>query len=539
MEKADVLIIGSGVAALQLAKRLHDDMNVIIITKSFIANGNSNLAQGGVAAAIGEQDHPDRHFTDTLEAGRFHNDRKIVREVTRAAPGLIEELWTEGCQFDTDAKGRLLLGMEGAHSEQRIVHGGGDATGRRLMEHLAPIAASTCTVIENMYIFDLIKDFNGRCIGAKGKSTDGTITTYYAVHVVLATGGCGRLYSHTSNAETVTGDGIALAYKAGAEIADMEFIQFHPTLLYLNGQTHGLISEAVRGDGGRLVTDAGEPIMDGIHPLGDLAPRHVVAQTIYDYLSKGTQVYLDVSAIKNFNQRFPTITALCEKNHVDWRRRIPVAPGSHFLMGGVKTDLAGRTSIKGLYAIGETACTGLHGANRLASNSLLEGLFMGKKLAEQIMESIVEDERQDVHSFTGTRAEQPVEKQEEVHWFTRTNQRECRLPDIKEIQQTMMDHVGIVRSEEGLFTQKQWLEKFQINDLLQADMGFFTFEEMTRAFMLMTSRLITEGAWKRTESRGGHFRSDYPCENNNLWLGKHIIHKRNEIDEQIETAAAT
>lgn len=527
MKKADVLIIGSGVAALQLAKRLRDDKNVIIITKSFLENGNSNLAQGGVAAAVGKSDCPDSHYADTLEAGGYHNDRGVAWAVTREAPGLIEELWKDGCRFDTDAQGGLLLGMEGAHSENRIVHGGGDATGRRIMAHLASAIAGKFTVIENMFVFDLIIDPCGqRCIGAKGKYADGGIETFFADHIVLATGGCGQLYSHTSNAETVTSDGIALAYKAGAEIADMEFIQFHPTLLYLDGKTHGLISEAVRGDGGKLVTEKGDAIMEGIHPLEDLAPRHIVAQTIYDHLRAGTPIYLDVSAIENFAERFPTITALCEKNHVDWKTRIPVAPGSHFLMGGVKTDLIGRTSINGLYAIGETACTGLHGANRLASNSLLEGLFMGEKLSEWL-----NGDEGTVRTLPGKMGKKSP--------FTRSKKRDVQLPEINDIKQSMMDNVGIVRSEAGLVKQKRWLESFHIKDLLNADLDHLTLDEMTRGFMLITAWLITESALERTESRGGHYRSDYPAEDNHIWMDREIIQKRSESNEQIETAVAT
>ncbi len=529
MKKADVLIIGSGVAALQLAKRIRDEKNVIIITKSFLKNGNSNLAQGGVAAAIGKNDHVDSHYADTLEAGRFHNDRTAVLKVAKAAPRLVKELWAEGCRFDTDEEGRLLLGMEGAHSEHRIVHGGGDATGQRIMEHLESAVADKFTIIENTFVFDLIIDSCNRCIGAKGKSADGSIESFFADHIVLATGGCGQLYPHTSNAETVTGDGVALAYKAGAEIADMEFIQFHPTLLYLNGKTQGLISEAVRGDGGSLVTEDGLAIMEGVHPMGNLAPRHIVAQTIYDYLREEKQIYLDVSTIEHFAERFPTITTLCERNHVDWKKQIPVAPGSHFLMGGVKTDLIGRTSIKGLYAIGEVACTGLHGANRLASNSLLEGLFMGEKLSGWINENRKQDEM-DLRNAEFPENRRPL---------TKINHHDMRLPEIKDIKRTMMDNAGIVRTEEGLLKQKHWLESFQIEEWLNMDLGHFTFEELTRVSMLITSWLITDAAIKRTESRGGHFRSDHPCEKNHDWIGRKIIQKRNENNEQIETAVAT
>lgn len=521
MKKAHVLIVGSGVAALQLAKRLRDDMNVIIITKSYVNNGNSNLAQGGIAAALGRNDRPEYHFIDTLEAGRFHNDQEAVRAITDEGPSLIRELLEEGCPFDKSDEGNLLLGMEGAHSNHRIIHGGGDATGKCVMDHLEPKVTDRLEIMENRHVFELIID-RETCLGVKCRNKDGTIEYFYADHVVLATGGCGQLYSHTSNAKTVTGDGIALAYRAGAEIADMEFIQFHPTLLYINGETRGLVSEAVRGDGGRLVTEDGRPIMEGIHPMGDLGPRHVVAQTIYNHLREGKRIFLDVSGIHSFEKRFPTITSLCEKYNIDWKKRIPVAPGSHFLMGGIKTDLWGRTSIKGLYAIGEVACTGLHGANRLASNSLLEGLYMGKKLAEWL------------NAKRDGGLESPIQPA-----FRRTKNIQRSLPTIEDIQQSMMDNVGIIRTEEGLVKQKCWLESFDIDGLIKTDFENFTTEEMTRAFMLITSWLITNAALNRTESRGGHFRSDFPCENDQLWLRKQTIQKRNEMNEPIEAAAAT
>ena len=238
--------------------------------------------------------------------------------------------------------------------------------------------------------------------GSKVKNEKNEIETFLANHIVLASGGCGQLYSYTSNADTVTGDGIALAYRAGAEITDMEFIQFHPTLLYVNGQTRGLISEAVRGEGARLVTAEGKAIMEGIHPLGDLAPRHIVSQIIYDYLRQGIEVFLDISKVHEFPNRFPNITAMCVNNGVDLKEgKIPIAPGSHFLMGGIKTDLIGGTSLHGLYAIGEVACTGIHGANRLASNSLLEGLYMGAGLAEWVNSQPVEESTHMIFSDRG------------------------------------------------------------------------------------------------------------------------------------------
>jgi L-aspartate oxidase len=332
------------------------------------------------------------------------------------------------------------------------------------------------------------------------------------------------LFTYTSNADTVSGDGIAMAYLAGAEVVDMEFIQFHPTLLYLNGETKGLISEAVRGEGAVLITDDGTPIMEGVHPQKDLGPRHVVSQKIYEYLKNGFNVYLDISKIENFKQRFPSITAICEENGLQLSEgRIPVAPGSHFLMGGIKTDLFGRTSINGLYAIGEAACTGLHGANRLASNSLLEGLYMGEKLASILNESVYENP-------SWTEITGPFIPQEKVI-----------LPDLQEIKDTMMERVGIVRNKVNLQNQKVWLDTFKATQLNNLDC--YSNEEITKIFMLIIANLITEAALQRTESRGGHFRSDYAKEDDHYWLNKTIIHKNSRgmesNHEYIETALAT
>lgn len=524
MTNNDVLILGSGIAALQLASLLNKDINVRILTKEKVRTANSYLAQGGIAAAIGEHDHPSKHITDTLEAGRYHNNQKAVEQIIHAAPGLIKFITEQGSVFDKNQKGELLLGMEGAHSEKRIVHGGGDATGKNMVEFLISTLKENVTIEEDVFAYELLLNSENRCIGVKTKGSDGQIKNYYSNNTILATGGCGQLFTYTSNADTVSGDGIAMAYLAGAELVDMEFIQFHPTLLYLNGETKGLISEAVRGEGAVLVTDDGTPIMEGVHPLKDLGPRHVVSQKIYEYLKKGYNVYLDISKIKNFKQRFPSITSICEENGIQLSKgRIPVAPGSHFFMGGIKTDLFGRTSIKGLFAIGEAACTGLHGANRLASNSLLEGLYMGEKLSSWLNEAVYED-------IVGTEIKRPFIPQEKVI-----------LPDRQQIKDTMMERVGIVRNEVNLKNQKAWLDTFnahQINDL-----DNYSLEEMTKIFMLMIANLITEAALKRTESRGGHYRSDYPMEDDHHWLNKTIIHKNSRgmetNHEYIETALAT
>lgn len=524
MTQDDVLIIGSGIAALQLSAHLSNELNVRIITKSKLRDANSYLAQGGIAAAIGGQDHPSKHLMDTLKAGRFYNNEESVRKIIFEAPALIREIHSKSSVFDRNENGELLLGMEGAHCEKRIVHSGGDATGKNVVEFLAGEQKDHITIDENVFVYELIiKD--GRCIGVKAKKADGKIQAYYAQFIIIATGGCGQLYSYTSSADTVSGDGIAMAYLAGAAIVDMEFLQFHPTLLYIDGQTRGLISEAVRGEGGILVTEEGTPIMEGVHPYKDLAPRHVVSQKIYEYVKKGKDIYLDITKIPNFTKRFPTITANCLENGIDLSKgRIPVVPGSHFLMGGIKTDLIGRTSIEGLFAIGEAACTGLHGANRLASNSLLEGLYQGKKLSEWINSNKENEE------FAAAK----------LTYHAGTKKQTC-LPEIKSLQDSMMDRVGIVRNADMLEKQKNWLAQFHVHEMKELDQ--YSIEDLTKMFMVIVAELITDSAIQRKESRGGHYRSDYPVEDDRNWIKKSIIHtlkqEEEKTNEQIQALLAT
>ncbi len=523
MEVYDVLIIGSGVAALQLATSLSHEKSVKIITKSQIKNTNSYMAQGGIAAAMGSQDDPSKHIADTLEAGRFHNNEETVREILNEAPTLIDEFSKQAHIFDKAQDGSLLLGLEGAHSEKRIVHSGGDATGKNVIEHLMSRLTENIEVEENIFAYQLIIDSRSkRCVGVKAKDPDGTIRFFYGDAVVLATGGCGQLYPFASGAPTVTGDGIVMAYLAGAEIADMEFIQFHPTLLYKDGETKGLISEAVRGEGAIIITEDGTPIMQGVHPLKDLAPRHIVSQTIFNAIEKGRDVFLDIKSIQNFQQRFPSITAICEANHIQIADgKIPVVPGCHFLMGGIKTDVIGCTSINGLFAIGEAACTGLHGANRLASNSILEGLYQGKKLARWINTSL------DQHPNPEFAEDIPA-----------IQEKETLLPDVQILKEMMMKKVGIVRTKELLEEQKNWLKRLKLNDFSELDA--YSVPDITAIFMYITAYLITDSALKRTESRGGHFRSDFPYEDNDNWCKKTIIQKCNGgkdvYHEKIETA---
>ncbi|WP_345241705.1 L-aspartate oxidase [Pontibacillus salipaludis] len=524
MEHTDVLIIGSGIAALQLAACLSKDMNVIVLTKSSIGEGNSPYAQGGIAASLAPEDSPFHHYTDTLEAGRFINQKEAVLQLTKEAPEIISDLVSRGCDFDLDESGNLLLGMEGSHSHKRIVHGGGDQTGKAIVDCLRQHVGDHIKIRENTMAYSLLLDQDGACCGAKGRGSDGTTHTFLASHTVLATGGCGQLYTFTSNAASATGDGLALAYQAGAKLTDMEFIQFHPTLLYKDQETKGLVSEAVRGEGGFLINESGERIMENVHPLKDLAPRHIVAQTIYKQIENGHDVYLNISGIHEFTERFPAVTRLCHDHGIQIEGgKIPVAPGCHFIMGGVHTNEVGATTVKGLYAIGEVACTGVHGANRLASNSLLEGLVYGKRLASHLSSTSLPAVRKPV-----VKTPQPLPHVD--------------LPSIADIQQQMMRGAAIVRTKETLRDVKQWLEDFEFEAQLEHTLDSCSAEHITRLFMLTTAWLITSSALQREESRGGHFRSDFPFEKK-AWESVHINHtmpiKKGERDEYSKATAIT
>ncbi|MBS4173683.1 L-aspartate oxidase [Bacillus sp. FJAT-49736] len=510
MEKIDILIVGSGIAALQLAHHLSKQFHVMIITKSTKWNSNSYLAQGGVAAALSYDDHFQLHYKDTLEAGcYFHNNREVL-QLVKSAPELIFELQQSGFTFDMNEKGEVCLGKEGAHSRKRIVHSGGDATGKNLMDYFFMNMPSNVKITENEFVYEIILDpQSNRCIGVKTKTPENQIRRYYSRHVVLAVGGVGGLYPYSSNASSITGDGIALAFNAGAEIADMEFIQFHPTLLYVNGKTYGLISEAVRGEGAILMNDSNEKIMEGIHPSLDLAPRHVVAEQIFMQLQSGKKVYLDITMIEHFKEKFPTITALCEKNGVSIAEgKIPVAPGCHFLMGGIVIDSLARTTVEGLYAVGETACSGVHGANRLASNSLLEGLYFGRKLANyfnNLTDSV-------------TKISYPVEN-------PITEQQSIKLPAKEEIQEKMMECAGIMRTGDKLLEFYQWLEQYETNLIHFNELSM---KETEIIFMLITAKTIVKSALLRKESRGGHIRKDFPNKEESM-QEQHIIQTMNQI----------
>jgi L-aspartate oxidase len=512
MPENEVIIIGSGIAALTTAYYLHEHKNVTIFTKAKKEESNSWLAQGGVAASISQEDDWRCHFADTMIAGCHHNDEKAVELLVREGPKRIREFINAGLSFDVNQDGSLHLGQEGAHRKRRILHAGGDQTGRTMVSFLLEKLMGRVTIVEGEHVIELLVE-NGRCVGIKTKNQLGEMACYYASAVVLAAGGCAGMYAFSSNASTVTGDGIALAYRAGAVIADAEFIQFHPTMLFVDGKAVGLISEAVRGEGAVLVTEDGRRMMEHVHPLQDLAPRDIVARAIYDEMSKGHRVYLDISAIHHCRERFPTMANLCAKHGIDMETgRIPIVPGAHFLMGGVLVNDCGQTSIQELYAVGEVACTGVHGANRLASNSLLEGIVFGARVAEAIRGK--------------TAPPAPLRKKtNDIHSIKRVVN---NLPEISTIQTIMSTYAGIIRHEQGLQRAKQWFEQFPLSDFVNGSLDDFSIEEITVIHMLLTGWLITTSALQRTESRGGHYRSDYPFEREH-WRQRRIRRTKREL----------
>src|SRR4051812_27547353 len=382
-----VLVVGSGVAGLHAAWRASSFGDVLLLTKRSLFDSATAYAQGGIAAALGAGDSPDLHRKDTLAAGAALCDAAAVAVLTEEGPTRVRDLQTAGADFDLDAAGRLQLGREAAHSMNRIVHAHGDQTGaevaRTLIERVH--ASPKIRVLEVARVLDLILH-DGECIGARA-SVAGRATEIIADATVLATGGCGQVYRYTTNPVVATGDGFAIAQRAGATLADMEFVQFHPTALDTPENPLALISEAVRGEGAVLVNARGQRFMKAIHRLGDLAPRDVVARAIFAEQRRG-RVYLDARKLgDSFTLRFPGITALCNGRGIDPRRDlIPVTPAAHYMMGGIVSDLNGRSSMPRLYAVGEVSRTGVHGANRLASNSLLEGLVFAERVARDLIE---------------------------------------------------------------------------------------------------------------------------------------------------------
>ncbi|WP_197071952.1 L-aspartate oxidase [Geobacillus kaustophilus] len=510
VKEGGVIIVGSGLAALTVAYHLSEFDHVMIFTKKRRTDSNSWRAQGGVAAALAESDDWRAHFRDTMVAGCFHNDERMVERLVREGPRRLQEWINAGMAFDRDERGRFCFGLEGGHSHRRVLHAGGDQTGKALVSFLLERLEGRVWMEEGEQVIDLLVE-EGRCVGVKTKREDGSVSIWPASAVVLATGGCAGLYTFTSNAPTATGDGIAMAYRAGAAVTDMEFIQFHPTMLIAGGKAVGLVSEAVRGEGAVLEAEDGRPLMDGVHPLRDLAPRDIVARAIAAELDRGGRVYLNISRVSHFRRRFPTIAALCEAYGVDLEAgRLPVAPGAHFLMGGVVVNEWGQTTVPGLYAVGEAACTGVHGANRLASNSLLEAIVFGFRAACAIR-------RQAAWPETAHRADSSSPRRLIVP----------RLPERALLCEQLSTFVGIVRDGDRLRKVVGWLEQFSLPDWLDGDLERLSAEEIETGYMLLVGWLVASSALGRTESRGGHYRSDFPCERPK-WRGRRLVRTKEE-----------
>ncbi|MDB4886859.1 MAG: nadB [Gemmatimonadetes bacterium] len=491
------LVVGSGVAGLHTAWRASQHGEVLLLTKRSLFDSATAYAQGGIAAALGAGDSPTLHRQDTLAAGAALCDAAAVQVLVEEGPARVRELQTAGAEFDLDPRGELLLGREAAHSTNRIVHAHGDQTGAEVARTLiARVRASRrIRVVEKARVLDLIV-MRGACVGVRA-SVAGKPVEILADATVLATGGCGQVYRYTTNPDVATGDGFAIAHRADVTLADMEFVQFHPTALDTPENPLALISEAVRGEGAVLVNAAGERFMVPLHPLAELAPRDIVARAIFREQKRGT-VYLDARKLgRRFARRFPGILALCTARGIDPRKElIPVTPAAHYMMGGVVTDLNGRSSMSRLYAVGEVARTGVHGANRLASNSLLEGLVFAERVARDL-------------AGTTPLKQLPVPKSWTVPPFVDRGAAQVAADRVRAV---MWQYAGIARTATGL--RKATAE---LRDI-EARLPQGATEELN---LVQTARLITEAALLRKESRGGHYRSDFPRAKRD-WKGRHI-----------------
>ena len=483
---------------------------MLIITKGSIDDCNTKYAQGGIAAAIGNNDSPDLHFRDTIAAGDGLCDEEAVRILASEAPDRITDLVQFGVPFDT-VDGEIALTLEAAHSVPRILHAGGDATGEHIEVTLSKrVRASKIQVLEDCLATGILIE-KGRVSGIKALDCrTGSIEEFENRFLILATGGAGQLFKFNTNSDIATGDGIALAYSAGAEIGDMEFFQFHPTALHLPGVTPFLISEAVRGEGGVLRNVDGHRFMGNYAPEGDLATRDIAARSIlYEMKKEGSnRVFLDVTHLPPHvvTTRFPHIYRFCLDHGLDISKSlIPVAPAAHYMMGGIKTGAWGETNIPGLFAAGETACTGVHGANRLASNSMLEVLVFSKRIMEK--------------TSRGAGAVAPVVNgRAEVHHLLSQRQasKAVPAPSLAALQQLHWDRVGITRSKEGLTEAAATLAAWQRSLPQPTDRPSYELNNL-----VLTGRLMTEAALLREESRGAHFRSDFP-QRSPQWQ-RHII----------------
>ncbi|MEU7023208.1 L-aspartate oxidase [Streptomyces sp. NPDC046203] len=583
---ADVVVVGSGVAGLTAALRCTAaGLRTVVVTKALLDAGSTRWAQGGVAAALGEGDSPEQHLDDTLVAGAGLCDTEAVRAMVTEGPDAVRRLIGTGASFDVAADGTIALTREGGHHRRRIVHAGGDATGAEISRALVEaIRARGVRTIEHALVLDLLKDADGRTAGVTlhvmGEGQHDGVGAVHAPAVVLATGGMGQVFSATTNPSVSTGDGVALALRAGAEISDLEFVQFHPTVLFLGVGAEGqqpLVSEAVRGEGAHLVDADGVRFMLGQHELAELAPRDIVAKAITRRMAeKGADhMYLDARhfGAEMWENRFPTILAACRAHGIDpVTEPIPVAPAAHHASGGVRTDLRGRTTVPGLYACGEVACTGVHGANRLASNSLLEGLVFAERIAADLIAHGPHTESAAIHGTgapeAGTRTEPEAaiwagtetwaeigtstgatgadgtaatgpwtvietrtapgstETWAETVPTTGTAVLPLLAPEVRrEMQRIMTRGAGVLRSAESLAEAAAALDDLRrgpadgAGEHKPAVPGVDSWETTN---LLCVARVLVAAARTRAETRGCHWREDHPDRDDRDWR-RHLV----------------
>jgi len=512
-QRYDYIIVGSGIAGLYAALLAREHGSVLVLTKGSIDDCNTRWAQGGIAAPVGPDDSPEKHLRDTIVAGAGLVDEEAARVLTSEAADRIRDLVRFGVPFDI-VHGEIALAREGAHSVSRVLHAGGDSTGMHIELTLSSVARHEgVTVLEYTIATGLEHGTRnreqGRVAGVRALNTEtGEVRDYECRHLVLATGGAGQMYRVSTNPQVATGDGIALAHRAGAEITDMEFIQFHPTALKLPGVQPFLISEAVRGEGGLLRDIGGVRFMPGYDERAELAPRDIVARAIRDRMLKtgADHVVLDVThlAAELVKARFPQIYRFCLDAGLDITREpVPVSPAAHYTMGGIRTNTWGETTIPSLYACGECACTGVHGANRLASNSLLETVVFAKRVINRTLES----------------PETSAPMTEGAVDLAPAEEGEVEPPTREAIQSLMWDDVGIVRDAAGLGRAKATLAAWQSRLEAPTDRP-----SQEVADLLTCSRLVTEAALIREESRGAHYRTDFP-EPREEWR-RHVVFRR-------------